>query len=269
MSKKKKVTIPCLQQMKERGERITMLTAYDATFGRLVDRAGVDMILVGDSLGMVVQGHDSTIPVEVDHVVYHTAAVRRGAARAFLVADMPFGSYQASVEDAVRNAVRLLKEGGAEAVKLEGGERVLPAVRQLTESGVPVMGHLGLTPQSVHQFGGHLVQGREEAAAERIYQDALRLQEAGCFSLVLEGMPRGLARRITKALRIPTVGIGAGPDCDGQVLVIYDLLGLDERFNPRFLKKYDDLSLRVGEALARYLDEVREGRFPDDAHSFE
>ena len=269
MAKKKKVTIQCLQQMKERGERITMLTAYDATFGRLVDKAGVEMILVGDSLGMVIQGHDSTIPVEVDHVIYHTAAVRRGAKRAFLVADMPFGSYQTGVEDAVRNATRLLKEGGAEAVKLEGGERVVESVRRLTSSGIPVMGHLGLTPQSVHQFGGHLVQGRDDAAAERIYQDALLLQDAGCFSIVLEGMPWRVAKRVSEALAIPTIGIGAGASCDGQVLVIYDLLGMDERFNPKFLKKYDDLAQGVGAAVTRYLDEVREGCFPGDEHAFE
>ena len=269
MKKRKKVTVQCLQKKKGRGERITMLTAYDATFARLVDRAGVDMILVGDSLGMVIQGHDSTLPVEVAHVAYHTAAVTRGAEAAFVVADMPFGSYQVSDEEAIRNATFLFKEGHAEAVKLEGGERVANAVRRISDAGMPVMGHLGLTPQSVHQFGGHRIQGRAEEDAERIFRDAEILQEAGCFSIVLEGIPQELATRISQKLVIPTVGIGAGPGCDGQVLVIYDLLGMDERFAPKFLKKYANLSEVIGSAVGTYLDEVRDGAFPGPDNSFD
>lgn len=267
-ARKKKITIQCLQTMKG-GERIAMLTAYDAAFARLVDRAGVDAILVGDSLGMVIQGHSSTIPVTMDHMVYHCAAVARGTKRALVVGDMPFGSYQASIEDAMHNAARLLKEGGAEAVKLEGGARVAATVQRLTEAGIPVMGHVGLTPQSVHQLGGHKVQGRSEADAQRILDDALALEAAGCFSIVLESVPRGLAKRITEALRIPTIGIGAGAECDGQVLVIYDLLGMDERFTPRFLKKYDDFSQRIGSAVETWTADVRSRAFPADEHSFE
>lgn len=265
---KKKVTAQCIRNMKGR-ERITMLTSYDATFARLVDKAGIDAILVGDSLGMVVQGHSSTIPVTVDHIAYHCAAVTRAVKRAHVVADMPFGSYQASDEDAVRSAIRLMKEGGAEAVKMEGGSRVVEPIRRLSAAGVPVMGHLGLTPQSVHAFGGHKVQGRAEDEAECIFQDALQLQDAGCYCIVLEGIPAALAQRISKAITIPTIGIGAGPDCDGQVLVIYDLLGMDERFNPKFLKKYEDFSSRIKSAVETYRDDVREARFPGPEHSFE
>lgn len=267
--RKKKVTVQCFQAMKDRGQRITMLTAYDATFARLLDRSGVDAILVGDSLGMVIQGHTSTLPVTVDHVIYHCAAVRQGAKRALLIGDMPFGSYQISPEDALRNAFRMVKEGGCEAVKLEGGERVVEAARRLVDAGVPVMGHVGLTPQSVNQLGGHRIQGREEEDAERIHRDALLLQEAGCFSIVLEGIPQALAARVSRSLHIPTVGIGAGPDCDGQVLVIYDLLGMDERFTPKFLKKFEDFSMRIGSAVETYLGEVRSGAFPGPENSFD
>jgi 3-methyl-2-oxobutanoate hydroxymethyltransferase len=267
--KKKKVTIQCLQATKDRGERITMLTAYDATFARLVDRAGVDAILVGDSLGNVIQGQGSTLPVTMDHMVYHCACVARGTKRALLVGDMPFGSYQVSTEQALRNAFRLVQEGGVEAVKIEGGERVVETVRRLVDSGVPVMGHLGLTPQSVHQLGGHRIQGREQADAERIFRDARLLQDAGCFSVVLEGIPQGLAARVTQELRVPTIGIGAGPGCDGQVLVIYDLLGMDERFTPRFLRKYEDLAARIGGALETFLGDVRSGTFPGPDNSFD
>lgn len=267
--KKKKVTIQCLQATKDRGERITMLTAYDATFARLVDRAGVDAILVGDSLGNVIQGQGSTLPVTMDHMVYHCACVARGTKRALLVGDMPFGSYQVSTEEALRNAFRLVQEGGVEAVKIEGGERVVETVRRLVESGVPVMGHLGLTPQSVHQLGGHRIQGREQADAERIFRDARLLQDAGCFSIVLEGVPQGLATRVTQELHVPTIGIGAGPGCDGQVLVIYDLLGMDERFTPRFLRKYEDLSARIGGALETFVGDVRSGAFPGPDNSFD
>ena len=267
--RKKKITTHCLRAMKERGERVVMLTAYDATFARLIDRAGVEVILVGDSLGMVFQGHRSTLPVTVEHIIYHTAAVKRGAKRALVVADMPFGSYQVSPDDALRNAARIMKESGAEAVKLEGGARVLEAVRRMTESGIPVMGHVGLTPQSVHQLGGHKIQGREERAGRQIREDALALQEAGCFSLVMEAIPQALAGTITSDLAIPTIGIGAGPDCDGQVLVIYDLLGMDERFEPQFLKKYEDLAGTISGAVQNYAEEVRDGAFPARENGFE
>ena len=249
-------------------EKLVMMTCYDATFARLVESAGVDIVLVGDSLGMVIQGLDSTLAVTVDHVVYHTRCVSRGLARTHLVADMPFLSYQVSDEDALRNAGRLVVGGGAHAVKLEGGQRSASAIRRIVDAGIPVMGHLGLTPQSVHQFGGFKVQGRGEAAAERLLADAQAVVEAGVYSLVLESIPAGLARRITDAAPVPTIGIGASAACDGQVLVLHDLLGLDDGFEPRFLKKYEHLSVRVREALSTYAREVREGAFPDDAHSF-
>jgi len=262
------VTIHTLRQMKERGERITMLTAYDATFARLLDEAGVDALLVGDSLGMVVQGNDSTLPVTVDDVVYHLRAARRGTRRAHLVGDMPFLSYQASVDDAVRNAGRLVAEGGAEAVKLEGGRDFCDVVARIVRAGMPVMGHIGLTPQSVHRMGGYVVQGRDEEKARRLLDDALALEQAGAYSIVLEGIPAELAVEITRRLSIPTIGIGAGPGCDGQVLVCYDMLGLNPAFSPKFLKKYLDGAQAVGGAVRAFVEEVRAGAFPDDAHSF-
>jgi 3-methyl-2-oxobutanoate hydroxymethyltransferase len=253
---------------KRRGEKISMITCYDASFARIVDASAVDAILVGDSLGNVIQGHPNTLPVTLEEVIYHTRAVMRGVARVHVVADLPFLSYQVSHTEGLRSAGRLIKEGGAEAVKLEGGERVVELVHDLVAMGVPVMGHLGLTPQSVHVFGGHKVQAREKAAAERLLQDALLLQEAGAYSLVLEGIPAALATRVSKELTIPTIGIGAGPGCDGQVLVLYDLLGMDQRFNPKFLKKYRDLSTDVRAALDEYAAEVGAGSFPGPEHSF-
>jgi 3-methyl-2-oxobutanoate hydroxymethyltransferase len=250
------------------GERLVTVTCYDATFARLVEASGVDLVLVGDSLGMVIQGQASTLPVTLDDVVYHTRCVARGLTRTHLVADMPFLTYQVNDEEALRNAGRLVVEGGAHAVKLEGGERSAPAIRRIVDAGIPVMGHLGLTPQSVHQFGGHKVQGRSEAAAERLLADARAIVDAGCYSVVLESIPAVLAARITAEIPIPTIGIGASAHCDGQVLVIYDLLGLDDGFAPKFLKKYERLSDRVRDALSAYTREVREGTFPDDAHSF-
>src|SRR5579883_2243877 len=225
-----KVTVPVLRKMKETGERIAMLTAYDATFARLLDEARVDVLLVGDSAGMVVAGHETTLPVTMEETLYHTRAVARAARRAQVVADMPFMSYQASVEDGVRNAGRLVKEGGAEAVKLEGGADYAELARRLSRIGIPVMGHIGLTPQSVHALGGFKVQGRDAAGAKRILDDARALEEAGCYAIVLEGIPRQLARAVTEAVTIPTIGIGAGPDCDGQVLVVYDMLGMNDEF---------------------------------------
>jgi 3-methyl-2-oxobutanoate hydroxymethyltransferase len=263
-----KVTIHTLQRKKAASEKITMLTAYDATFARLLDDAGVDVLLVGDSLGMVIQGHGTTLPVTLDEVIYHTRAVVRGTRRAQVVGDMPFMSYQTSLEDAMRSAGRLVKEGGAEAVKLEGGAQHAELVRRLVATGIPVMGHIGLTPQSVHQMGGFKVQGRAADDARRLIEDARTLEEAGAYALVLEGIPLELAGEITGALRIPTIGIGAGPHCDGQVLVIYDLLGMNEDFKPRFVKRYENLAVRIRTAVDEYCDEVRSGRFPSEEESF-
>ena len=264
----KKVTIHTFRQMKEQGERITMLTAYDATFARLFDEAGVDALLVGDSLGMVVQGNESTLPVTVDDVIYHCRAVKRGTGRAHVVADMPFMSYQTSIDEAVRNAGRLVAEGGAEAVKLEGGAEFSSVVQKITRAGIPVMGHIGLTPQTVHRMGGYVVQGKDEEKARQLITDALALQSAGCYSIVLEGIPMELAAEITRRLDIPTIGIGAGIHCDGQVLVCYDLLGLNRDFAPKFVKKYMDGASSVDGAARSYIDEVRNAAFPGDEHSF-
>lgn len=266
---KRKVTTTGLVEMKHRGERIAMITAYDATFARLFDSAGADVLLVGDSLGMVVQGHKNTLPVTMDDIIYHCRAVDRGRERALLVGDMPFLSFQVTPEDAVRNAGRLLAEGGAEAVKIEGGAAIAPTARRLVEAGIPVMGHVGLTPQSVHALGGFKVQGKSESERARILEDALALQEAGCFAVVLELVPGELAQQITAALQIPTIGIGAGPECDGQVLVGYDLLGLNLGFRPKFLKTYAELGHTTREAVASYVDEVRAGLFPGAEHTFE
>ena len=264
----KKVTINTLRKMKQGGERITMLTAYDATFARLLDSAGVEVLLVGDSLGMVMQGHETTLPVTMDQMVYHCASVRRGTTRAHLVGDMPFGSYQASADEAVKNAMRLCAEGGAESVKLEGGAEYADVVARIVRAGVPVMGHLGLTPQSVHKLGGYVVQGRTEEKAAKLLADAKALEAAGCYALVLEMVPQELAAEITAALRIPTIGIGAGAQCDGQVLVIYDLLGMNPSFSPRFVKRYVDLGVVISDAVTRYRDEVKHGVFPGEEHSF-
>jgi len=249
-------------------ERIVMVTAYDATFAKLLDRSGADMLLVGDSLGMVIQGHDSTLPVAMEHMIYHTAAVVRGSERALVVGDLPFMSYQISVEDALRNGGWLMADGGCQAVKLEGGVRSAAAIKALVHAGVPVVGHVGLTPQSVNAMGGFKVQGKNEAAAKAIMEDALAVQDAGAFCVVLEAIPAELAAKVTAALDIPTVGIGAGVHCDGQVLVSYDYLGLNEGFQPRFLKRYANLGSAVREATMCYADEVRTGAFPDDEHSF-
>src|SRR5438270_4190132 len=254
--------------MKQAGERISMLTAYDATFARLLDRAGIEVLLVGDSLGMVVQGHDTTLPVTMDQMVYHCAAVSRATEHAHLVGDMPFGSYQISADEAVKNAMRLVAEGGVESVKLEGGTEYADIVRRIVRAGVPVMGHIGLTPQSVHKLGGYVVQGRTEEKAQKLIADARALEEAGCYSLILEMMPAELSADISRALSIPVIGIGAGAGCDGQVLVIYDLLGMNPDFSPKFVKRYLDLGVLIREAVTRYNDEVKHGVFPGPEHSF-
>ncbi len=263
-----RVTTVTLREMKDRGEKISMLTAYDYPIARLLDEAGIEVILVGDSLAMVGLGYETTLPVTMEEMLHHVRAVSRGVKRALLVADMPFGSFQASVEEGVRNAGRFLKEAGAQAVKLEGGREVADLTRRLTSVGIPVMGHLGLTPQMVHQFGGFKVQGRTAAAAERLREDALLLEEAGIFALVLEGIPWQVAEVITKELRIPTIGIGAGSSCDGQVLVTNDLLGLFDDFAPKFVKRYANLKETIAAAFTRYRQEVKAGEFPGPEHAF-
>ncbi|MBP6632733.1 MAG: 3-methyl-2-oxobutanoate hydroxymethyltransferase [Kofleriaceae bacterium] len=264
-----RVTIHTLRKQKERGEKIVMLTAYDATFARLLDSAGADILLVGDSLGMVVQGHDTTLPVTLDEMIYHCRAVARGTKRAQILGDMPFMSYQSSIEQGLTSAGRLIKEGGCQAIKLEGGAQHAELVHRLVSAGIPVMGHIGLTPQSVHQMGGFKIQGREPGAAERLLDDARTLEQAGAYGLVLEGIPSVIAADITAALTIPTIGIGAGPECDGQVLVIYDLLGMDDSFKPKFVRRYDALGARIRDAVGAFTRDVRAGTFPSTAESFE
>jgi len=262
------VTVPRLGKMKRDGKRITMVTAYDATFARLFEEAGIDVLLVGDSLGMVVQGLDSTLPVTVDEMIYHCRAVARGTRRAHVVGDMPFMSWQISTEEALRNAARFLAEGGAQAVKLEGGVDAAPTIERIVHAGIPVMAHVGLTPQSVHAMGGFRVQGKTEAAAARVLNDAKAVAEAGAYALVLEGIPTDLAQQITEAIDIPTIGIGAGPHCDGQVLVCYDLLGLTPDLKPKFVKRYAEF-FEDGVAAARqFRDEVRAGVFPSEEYGF-
>jgi len=266
--KMNKVTTAVIRKMKQNGEKITMLTAYDFSTAAVMDEAGIDMILIGDSLAMVVLGYDSTLPVTMEDMLHHTKAVSRAAERAMIIGDMPFMSYQASVEEAVRNAGRFMKEAGAHGVKLEGGREVAEVTRRISLAGIPVMAHLGLTPQSVHQLGGYKVQGKEADAATRIKEDAKILQENGAFSVVLEAVPASLAAEITDSLDIPTIGIGAGVNCDGQVLVVNDMLGLFEKFTPKFVKKYTNLNAGMKKAIEQYLSEVREGTFPGPEHSF-
>lgn len=272
MAAKDKVTVPELARMKADGRKITMLTAYDYPFARVFDLAGIDVLLVGDSLAMVVQGHQNTLPATVDQMIYHLQMVARGCSRALLVGDMPFLSYQASVEQAVLNAGRLIKEGGAEAVKLEGGTAMADTVRRLVDVDIPVMGHIGLTPQSVHRMGGHRVQGKREGRApggrERLLEDAAALDEGGVFAMVLEGIPVELAEEIAEKTSVPTIGIGAGAGCDGQVLVMHDVLGLNERFVPRFAKAYAAFWQEAGAAAANFIREVREGKFPGPEHTY-
>ncbi len=269
---RKRVTVNDVARMKVAGEKIAAATAYDATAARLVDEAGVDVILVGDSVGMVVQGHDSTLPVTLEHMIYHCAAVRRGlsrsAGRAHLVGDMPFGSYQAGADEAVKHAMRIVAEGGAEAVKLEGGQDFAEVIGRIVRAGIPVMGHIGLTPQSVHRMGGYVVQGKEADKARQLVRDARALEAAGCYALVLECIPAELARVITQSLKIPTIGIGAGPHCDGQVLVFHDLLGLETGLKPRFVKRFAEVGQAASAGVQAYVSEVKGGTFPAEEHSF-
>ena len=263
------VTIRDIRGFKERGEKFTMLTAYDALSARLIDEAGIPLILVGDTLAEVMLGYDSTVPVTMEEMLHHTRAVSRGVENALIVGDLPFMSYQASIEDGMRNAGRFLKEAGARAVKLEGGGRVLELVHRLTESGIPVMGHLGLTPQSVNQFGGYRIQGRVAEDAQRILQDAKDLEAAGIFALVLECVPATLAQEVTNTVSVPTIGIGAGPHCDAQVLVYHDFLGINTGRLAKYVKKYADLGPQIRDAARQFAEEVKNGTYPDAAHSYE
>jgi 3-methyl-2-oxobutanoate hydroxymethyltransferase len=269
-----KVTVPELLQRKftaadsTNKRKITCLTAYDYPTARLMDEAGVDVVLVGDSVAMVVLGYESTLPLTMEESLHHTKAVRRGVQRALVVADMPFGTYQGDVNEALKNAVRFVKEAGAEAVKVEGGERRLEVIARLTEAEIPVMGHVGLTPQSVHAMGGYRVQGKTERAAEQLLRDARAVEAAGAFAIVLEGIPRELAAEITKSVRIPTIGIGAGPDCDGQILVLHDLLGLTFQEPPKFARRYANIGEVISQAVREYCEDVQGGAFPSDAESY-
>ncbi len=268
-SKKRKVTVPWLVRMKQKGLRIAALTAYDFTFAAIEDSAGLDVILVGDSAGMVIAGNKDTLPVTLDEMVFMTRNVRRGVKTALLVADMPFGSFQVTPEKTIEAALRLMKEGGAEAVKLEGGKPMLETIQRLTDVGVPVMGHLGLTPQSVHAFGGFKLQGATDASAKRILDDAKALEDAGVFAIVLEKIPMELAAEVTRALTIPTIGIASGPQCDGQILVAHDMLGLDAQYmNLRFVRRYLEGAELVRDAVGRYVDDIKKGDFPNEDESW-
>jgi 3-methyl-2-oxobutanoate hydroxymethyltransferase len=264
---KMRVTIKDINEMKSKKEKIVMLTAYDYSTAKLVDEAGIPLILVGDSLGMVMLGYESTIPVTMDEMIHHTKAVARGTKQALVIGDMPFMTYHTSMSDTLRNAARFIQEGGAQAVKLEGGVTVAETVKQIVECGIPVMGHIGLTPQSIHQLGGHRVQGKTPEAAERLLKDARALEQAGAFAIVFELVPAPLSKLITQKLSIPTIGIGAGPDCDGQVQVISDLLGLFSDFVPKHAKQYAKLAGEIKTALADYVNEVKAGKFPTTEHS--
>lgn len=267
----KRVTAPRLKRMKQKGEKIAVLTAYDHAFASIMDQAGIDVLLVGDSLGMIVQGHDDTLPVTLDDMVYHTRTVKRAARRALVVADMPFMTYQTSPEDAMRNAARLMQQGGADAVKLEGGSGQARTVRRLVEAGIPVMGHIGLGPQSIKQLGAYKVQGRKAEDAARLVDDAVALQDAGAFSVVVEAAPWPAAQRVTESIDIPTIGIGAGPHCDGQVLVYADMLGLFTAFQPHFVRRFAQLGEEASRAFRDYASAVKDGSFPslDESYSMD
>jgi 3-methyl-2-oxobutanoate hydroxymethyltransferase len=266
-AREQRVTVPSLAQRKELGQRISMLTAYDFAFATIFDAAEIDVLLVGDSLGNVVQGRDTTLPVTLDEIVYHTRLVARAARRALVVSDMPFGSYQISAEEAVRNACRCVKEGGAQAVKLEGGDRIAATIERITAAEIPVMGHVGLTPQSIHRMGGHRVQGRGERDRTSVIRDAQAVESAGAFAVVLEGVPEDLAREITQTVSIPTIGIGAGIHCDGQVLVMHDMLGLSD-WAPSFVKQYANLGALASQAARSFAEDVANSKFPDERHSY-
>jgi 3-methyl-2-oxobutanoate hydroxymethyltransferase len=264
----RKVTTHTLQEMKSANEKITMLTAYDFSLAKLVDKAGVDIILVGDSASNVMAGHATTVPITLDHMIYHAQCVERAVDRALIVVDMPFGSYQGNSTVALESAVRIMKESNGHSVKLEGGSEVVESVKRILTAGIPVMGHLGLTPQSIYKFGTYTVRAKEEEEAAKLISDAKLLEDAGCFAIVLEKIPRELAKKVSQAISIPTIGIGAGPDCDGQVLVLHDLLGITMDFSPRFLRRYLNLSDAINNAITQYCDDVRSGDFPNEDESY-
>jgi len=264
----KKVTTNVLQRMKASGEKISMLTAYDYSFAKIIDNAGVDVILVGDSASNVMAGHETTLPITLDQMIYHACSVIRGINRCLVVVDLPFGSYQSNSEIALASAIRIMKETGAHAVKLEGGEEVLESVKSIVSAGVPVMGHLGLTPQSIYKFGTYNVRAKEETEANKLRRDALLLQEAGCFAIVLEKIPASLAKEVSESLSVPTIGIGAGKYCDGQVLVMHDMLGINTEFKPRFLRQYLNLYEQVTDAVKNYVKDVKKKDFPNDSEQY-
>ena len=264
----RKVTTNTLQRMKAGGEKISMLTAYDFSFARIIDSAGIDVILVGDSASNVMAGHETTLPITLDHMIYHACSVIRGINRCLVVVDLPFGSYQSNSQIALASAIRIMKETGAHAIKLEGGEEVLESVKRIISAGIPVMGHLGLTPQSIYKFGTYNVRAKEEEEANKLRNDAKLLEEAGCFGIVLEKIPAQLAKEVTESLSIPTIGIGAGKYCDGQVLVMHDMLGINTEFKPRFLRQYSNLYEQVSNAVQQYVQDVKTNNFPSDTESY-
>ncbi len=264
----KKVTTHQLQAMKERGEKISMLTAYDFSMAKLIDAAGVDIILVGDSASNVMAGHETTLPITLDQMIYHASSVIRAVSRAFVVVDIPFGSYQGNSSEALRSAIRIMKESGAHSVKMEGGAEIKESIVRVLSAGVPVMGHLGLTPQSIYKFGTYAVRAKEEEEAEKLIADAKLLEECGCYAIGLEKIPAELARKVSQEINIPTIGIGAGPDCDGQVLVMHDMLGINAEFKPRFLRQYADLGTVITNAVGHYIKDVKSGDFPNEKESY-
>ena len=264
----KKITTNTLQKLKSNGEKISMLTAYDYSFAKIFDEAGIDVILVGDSASNVMAGHETTLPITLDQMIYHASSVIRAVKRSLVVVDLPFGSYQSNSKEALASAIRIMKETGAHAIKMEGGEEILESIQRIMAAGVPVMGHLGLTPQSIYKFGTYSVRAKEEAEAEKLKKDALILQEAGCFALVLEKIPATLAASVSSSLHIPTIGIGAGKDCDGQVLVMHDMLGINTEFKPRFLRQYLNLHEQIIGAVKHYIDDVKEGEFPNELEQY-
>ena len=267
-SKVRAVTTLRLKEMKDRGEKISMLTAYDYSMAKIVDKAGIDVILVGDSAANVMAGWETTLPITLDQMIYHASSVVRAVERALVVCDMPFGTYQSDSQAALDSAIRIMKETGADSVKMEGGEEILDSVKRILAAGIPVMGHLGLTPQSIHKFGTYSVRAKEEAEAEKLIRDAKLLEEAGCFAIVLEKIPAALAERVSKELSIPTIGIGAGGACDGQVLVVHDMLGINKGFSPRFLRRYADLYSIMSEAISRYVEDVKSNDFPNEKEQY-
>lgn len=267
-SEVKKVTTGTLRKMKFDKEKIAMITAYDFTVAKMVDAAGIDMILVGDSAANVMAGYETTVPITLDQMIYHTQCVTRGVERAFVVADLPFGTYQGNADKGLESAVRMMKEGGAHAVKIEGGQEIEESVKKILSAGIPVMAHLGLTPQSVHQFGGYGLRAKGEEEAEKLINDALLLEKLGCFALVLEKIPAELAKKVTENLSIPTIGIGAGPDCDGQVLVFQDMVGMNKGFKPKFLRQYLDLYTEITGAVSQYVKDVKAASFPNNSESY-